>query len=317
MIQINEGGQRHFNSSLWVFDPTPDVQFSQLLVRAGSRSQLFSARILVIQVRFPYAPTEPTHALGLESTELLMVPSGLGGSSAHSNPWTFEVEAITMYLVRPALMQVRAYAESEAGIFLWGFATSGNANTSSPINATVTTPVNPSPTGAPSPGSLAQAVAWYYFGNGSPDNAIFHVPIFGMSCYYITAQGQWGRHRTLAVARPINGTAYTGSVSNPPGCLPGATTSQARLIPRMEAQPLPERLWLAIGALSQSANYLCRHQLNWDWPLIERHGWRDHRVPDRVVRGAGSGVCAAFDNVMAFPDATRPTRRVLAIQLFQ
>ena len=101
---------------------------------------------------------------------------------------------------------------SIAGIaFAPGVTTTTNPNTANLID-----PTNPNKNGSPSPGGLAN-IQTTYADSCSSANDSFHVPTFGMSCYYTTLESDWGTVPNNCCTVTINGVKYSGTVTNPYG----------------------------------------------------------------------------------------------------
>jgi 3D (Asp-Asp-Asp) domain-containing protein len=85
-----------------------------------------------------------------------------------------------------------------------------------PNTADLTDPKNPSATGVPSPGGLAQVTAIYTTGEASGSDS-FLVPTFGISCYVTALQSDYGTPPTKCHSGTYNKVKYSGTVSNPYG----------------------------------------------------------------------------------------------------
>jgi 3D (Asp-Asp-Asp) domain-containing protein len=156
----------------------------------------------------------------------LTVVDAVGDIFAFGNFYSSAQSSIT--LNRLSLMQVEATATPDGGSFKYlvipqagntnvevEFA-AGNTAMSNPNTAQLVDPENPSPLGKPSPGGLAQVKAQYTV-NGKSIDDTYQVPTFGMSCYNIALQSDWGVAPNSCESISIYGQKYTGSTKNPPG----------------------------------------------------------------------------------------------------
>lgn len=132
-------------------------------------------------------------------------------------------------VTRPSLTQASATGTPQGGTFSWaatsyanvGFAGGVNQQTN-PNGAVLSNAPNPSPTGAPSTGALATVSGWYNLPAGPPVSGTFHVPTFGMSCYYTALQQDWGTAPNSCGTTTIYGVLYSGAWTNPPGLPAGS-----------------------------------------------------------------------------------------------
>jgi len=92
--------------------------------------------------------------------------------------------------------------------------------TSNPNQMIMADPANPSGQGSPSPGGLGRYTATYTVNGTSaspPNDDPFNIPVFGMSCYYTTYESDWGTPPNMCKSVRINGTTYSGTVTDPYG----------------------------------------------------------------------------------------------------
>lgn len=94
-------------------------------------------------------------------------------------------------------------------------------NISNPNMMQLPDPANPSATGAPSPGGLGSYTATYTVNGVVVKNLRddpFHIPTFGMSCYFIALEADYGSAaQNTCTSIRINGHVYQGTVTNPDG----------------------------------------------------------------------------------------------------
>ena len=82
-------------------------------------------------------------------------------------------------------------------------------------------PSNPTQSGVPTPGGLAQVTVTYQAPSGGSQSRRFNVPTFGMSCYYTTTEQEWGTSPNECGSTRIYGITYTGTYTDKPN-LPGS-----------------------------------------------------------------------------------------------
>ena len=174
---------------------------------------------------------DPNAAAGQDTVSLTaegfnsqgFLPAQQGETQSASKTITV-LAAPTIRITRSSLTQSSATGSPAGGTILWGAGAnvivsyaSGDTAQSNPNAAVLSNGPNPSPNGAPSPGALSAVTGWYDPPAGSPVSSSFHVPTFGMSCYYTTTQQQWGAAPNSCLAVTIFGTQYSGYTANPTG----------------------------------------------------------------------------------------------------
>jgi len=98
-----------------------------------------------------------------------------------------------------------------------GYASGSNAQ-SNPTFFQLTEPDNPCTGGVPCQGGLESITAKYTVNGVSSADKSFSVPTFGMSCYYTTLESDWGAPpNNCTVPLKWKGVRYTGAVTNPSG----------------------------------------------------------------------------------------------------
>lgn len=203
---------------------------------------------------------------------------------------------------------------------------------SNPNMLSMPDPANPSGTGAPSPGGLGTYTVTYT-ANGmavlAKTDDPFHIPVFGMSCYYTALESDWGivGPKTCKSLR-LSGTTYSGTITNPYGypgtfCssfiaevkLQGSATTNAGDEIQYDAGTIKKVAAItgADGSAVVAGQTVAR-----DRAIIPARN-SVHVDADQVgngllandtggaiksyrldfYKGAGKGVCAGFSNVMA------------------
>ena len=153
---------------------------------------------------------------------------GQGQSSTSSQTsGTVVPVAPQVALQRNSLMQITATGAPNGGLFSYtASGTVGTTNASiaiapgsnqytNPNPSVLGDPANPSPLGAPSPGGLENIVVQYQTVGGTGTDQ-FNVPTFGISCYYITLESDWGTAPNSCRNITIKGQTYSGTITNPP-----------------------------------------------------------------------------------------------------
>jgi len=183
------------------------------------------------QINIPYSVTSLATAGGYT---LALQTNGGGTSSSFT-----VAPAPSIQVTRSSLLQATATGTpSGFGTFSWvpadfdnwAFA-SGNSSSSNPNTVVFSNGPNTAPNGAPTPGAIGATTAYYTAVSDSSDwvGASFHVPTFGMSCYYVTTQQQWGAAPSSCSSQTLNGNVYSGYWTNPPG-LPAGQYCNAYLV---------------------------------------------------------------------------------------
>lgn len=144
------------------------------------------------------------------------------GEGSGSDTWTLQAQ---ITLSRTSLTEVQATAAPTSGTFSYptspisgsnvatvSFA-GGNSNTTNPNNTDLQAPASG---GAPTPGGLEMITA-QYTNNGATATDPFQVPTFGMSCYMIALESDYGTPPNSCSTTTLNGVNYSGSVTNPDG----------------------------------------------------------------------------------------------------
>ncbi len=85
--------------------------------------------------------------------------------------------------------------------------------TSNPDTVTLQSPAG---SGAPTPGGLETVTAQYSVNGGTATDP-FQVPTFGMSCYMISLESDYGTPPNSCSSTRIHGVLYQGSITNPGG----------------------------------------------------------------------------------------------------
>jgi 3D (Asp-Asp-Asp) domain-containing protein len=93
---------------------------------------------------------------------------------------------------------------------------SGVTDTDNPNISMLTDPPNPNSQGNPSPGGLAQFTAMFT-SSGQNAKQSFRSSTFGMSCYYVALESDWGSPPSSCGHVRINGKVYKGTYKNPDG----------------------------------------------------------------------------------------------------
>jgi 3D (Asp-Asp-Asp) domain-containing protein len=94
-----------------------------------------------------------------------------------------------------------------------------NAN---PNIGKITAPANPSATGAPSPGGLAELTVTYHCQAGDTASKTFRVATFGLSCYVLAAEDDFIDQNGNCTSLRIGGVTFSGTTQNPTGLPAGS-----------------------------------------------------------------------------------------------
>ena len=144
-----------------------------------------------------------------------------------NDTWTGTNPAIT--LARQSLTSVQATGTPSGGSFSFPTTPISGANFSSVTdlnptgNPDTVSLQDPLGSGAPTAGGLETVTAQYSV-NGNTATDPFQVPTFGMSCYMISLESDYGTPPNSCSATRIHGVLYQGSITNPGG-LPGTYCS--------------------------------------------------------------------------------------------
>ncbi|XLZ72932.1 3D domain-containing protein [Massilia sp. SR12] len=129
-------------------------------------------------------------------------------------------------LARTTLTTARATGTPAGGTFAYGTEAIAGGNlavvamangatpTSNPNDITFTAPASG---GAPTPGGLARLIARYELNGAEARNKLNRVATFGMSCYMLALESDYGTQPNACSATTIYGTRYSGTVVNPGG----------------------------------------------------------------------------------------------------
>lgn len=144
--------------------------------------------------------------------------------SSGNDTWNKTGPFIT--LARTTLTTARASGTPAGGTFAYGSEAIGGSNhavvamasgvspTSNPNDITFTAPASG---GAPTPGGLSRLIARYQLNGTEARNNLNRVATFGMSCYMLALESDYGAQPDSCSATTIYGTRYTGTVTNPGG----------------------------------------------------------------------------------------------------
>ncbi|MCM8622200.1 MAG: 3D domain-containing protein [Candidatus Accumulibacter sp.] len=132
----------------------------------------------------------------------------------------------TIALTRALLTIINATGTPAGGLF--GFSTtllsgsngvtlaqaSGYTTSSNPDYIQLTAPGGG---GAPSPGGLARLVAKYTVNSAEAKNDLNTIATFGMSCYMVALESDYGTPPSSCTSTRIAGVTYSGALTNPHG----------------------------------------------------------------------------------------------------
>jgi len=288
------------------------------------------------QINIPYSVTSLATAGGYT---LALQTNGGGTSSSFT-----VAPAPSIQVTRSSLLQATATGTpSGFGTFSWvpadfdnwAFA-SGNSSSSNPNTVVFSNGPNTAPNGAPTPGAIGATTAYYTAVSDSSDwvGASFHVPTFGMSCYYVTTQQQWGAAPSSCSSQTLNGNVYSGYWTNPPGLPAGqycnaylvevalqgsGQNSSGTLVHSVSGGYPPGSIFQIISQLtgSDGTPVIPNGSVARDRSIIPRggvlvdangigSGLLANDTGDGIVgyrldfyEGIGVGVCANFNNIMA------------------
>ncbi len=137
-----------------------------------------------------------------------------------TDSWTGMNPTIT--LSRQDLTTVQANGTPAGGTFDYPTTPVSGSNFATVVNALPTSNPNtislqdPPSNGAPTPGGLETITAQYTV-NSSTASDPFQVPTFGMSCYMIALESDYGTPPNSCATTRIFGITYSGTVTNPGG----------------------------------------------------------------------------------------------------
>lgn len=130
----------------------------------------------------------------------------------------------TIALSRTGLTDIRATGTPLGGVFSYtttavtglnhAIVAQPQGNTNNPNDATVTPPAGG---GAPRPGGLVNLTAKYTVGTSVAVNSSNSIATFGMSCYMVALESDYGAAPNSCLATRIRGAPITGAVVNPNG----------------------------------------------------------------------------------------------------
>jgi len=138
-----------------------------------------------------------------------------------------QIQLSTVTLSRQSLTVVQATGKPSGGTFAYSTTPVSGSNfagidfasgVSASDNPNLTNLTDPDGNGAPTPGGLESVQAQYTV-NGSISSDSFQVPTFGMSCYMIALESDYGTPPNACLSTTIYGVHYTGALTNPNGLI--------------------------------------------------------------------------------------------------
>ena len=145
------------------------------------------------------------------------------GNAAGTDTWT---RTATITLARESLTTINATAAPSGGVFNFTTTLSSGSNgatvaqangystSSNPDKIQLTAPGGGGP---PSPGGLETLVATYTVDGAVAKNDLNTIATFGMSCYMVALESDYGTPPNSCSSTTISGVTYSGAVTNPYG----------------------------------------------------------------------------------------------------
>ncbi len=218
----------------------------------SSNGAITVANSLTGNVKFPYCSAQHNLTVALNGTNAFGVTGVyLGGADCQGFAWamTFAPSCVRtdgtfrnndggtgtdfwsktgpfIALSRTSLTTASATGTPLGGSFAYtttpeaggNFATVAMADgVTASTNPNITKFTAPAGGGAPSPGGLEKLVAKYTANAVEASNDLNHIATFGMSCYMVALESDYGSGPNNCQATTIYGTRYTGTLTNPNG----------------------------------------------------------------------------------------------------